>query len=550
MNWLNLLGVSLPMQIESVQLGSNRLYLQLATVSPMVCCSLCGHQSGRIHSHYQRHLQDLPWGKLAVSIELNCRKFFCDNAACQRIIFTEPLPDFANRYARRTERLQQLFYWLGLALSGEAAARLSRRLCCSTSGDTILRSLRRRIGQRFPIPRVLGVDDFAFRRGQRYGTLLVDLERHRVVDLLPDREAETLVTWLRSHAGVEVISRDRAEAYADGARRGAPQAMQVADRWHLLKNVTAAVEKILLREHRALHLASQPEVIQVSVPSIPASFSGSKTTPFTTRPIEQEKQDRRERRLVRYQQVIELYAQGLTIRGVARSTQLSRKTVRRYVEAPVFPEMRTRPPRPTQLARFQEFLQTRWEQGCHNASQLYRESCARGYQGGLTQVREYLRRFRKDETALPPNSVRGSTKNITKNTVPSLRTVLRWLLKPDEQLDEEKQQLVRRLCQLSPKVRQARELALWFFRLVRERRPEEFGAWIAAAMNDREGHSSPLKGFAQKLLSDRAAVVAALSQPWSNGQTEGQVNRLKLIKRQMYGRGSFDLLRARVLAVS
>ena len=197
--------------------------------------------------------------------------------------------------------------------------------------------------------------------------------------------------------------------------------------------------------------------------------------------------------------------------------------MRRYIEAPAFPEIRIRPSRATQLAPFHGFLQNRWEQGCHNASQLYRECLDRGYEGGLTRVKDYLRHFRSEEISSPPNSVHGSTKS----RPPALQTVLWWLLKPDEQLDEEKQRLVARLCDLSPMMHQARELALWFFRMVRERRAEEFGDWITAATEEKLGQSSSLKEFAQKLLSDRAAIIAALSEPWSNGQTEGQVNRLR-----------------------
>jgi transposase len=532
---------------------------------------------------------------VSLQLKLQVRKFFCNNPHCQRAIFTEPLSALVARYARRTLRLQEALSFLGLALGGEAGARLSRELHLATSPDTILRTIGRATEfanpATFVTPRVLGVDDFAFRRGHTYGTILVDLEQRRVIDLLPDRKAETLAKWLQQHPGVEIISRDRAEAYAQGARAGAPQAMQVADRWHLLKNLSQALENLLLREHRSLREAAwlsgtetHPPRDQIGVtkashdvpvPSAltqavsmdsavpmysllpPLQHSDSNQHSSSIR-SETEKRQRRERRLIRYEQVVELYRRGLTMRHITRLTQLSRKTVRRYIQAGEFPEIATRQPRPTQLDAFHGYLNTRWNEGCRNGAQLYREIKTQGYRGGQTAVKDYLRDQCRQVSAVAgkqahehgasvSSMIASSVKSVlpARGKVPAPRSVLWWLLRPDEELESEVQQFIARLCQISPAIRAARELSLRFFRMVRERRAREFGEWISAV---KESNLPHLKGFAHRLLSDRAAVVAALSQEWSNGQTEGQVNRLKLIKRQMYGRAGFNLLKARVLA--
>src|SRR3712207_6637812 len=243
-----------------------------APTSSQGACPLCGGLSGRVHSHYARTLADLPWQGRVAAVQVRARRFRCATADCPRRIFTERLPEIACPRARRTVRLGDAQRHIGLALGGAPGSRLAGRLAMPVSGDTLLRMIRTgALAPSLP-PRIIGVDDWAWRRGHRYGTIICDLERRRVVDLLPDRSAATLASWLKRHgSAVRVVSRDRSGAYADGIRSGAPKAVQVADRWHLLVNCSDALRRLLDRHQRQLreaaHLCAAGERVPAQAPS-------------------------------------------------------------------------------------------------------------------------------------------------------------------------------------------------------------------------------------------------------------------------------------------
>lgn len=539
---------------ESVASNANSIILHLSAVALSSYCPLCGHLSQRIHSHYSRTLADLPWNRVAVRIHLKARKFYCDTPTCQRRIFTEPLPELAARYARKTNRLHDALYLIGYALGGEAGARVAIGLGLCVSPDTLLNRIRQvasRSSNHSGV-RVLGVDDWAYRRGQRYGTLLVDLEKHRLLDLLPDRTSDSLADWLKAHPEIEIVSRDRAGAYVEGTRTGAPQAQQVADRFHLLQNLVDALQRLLLRHHKSLTEASKqvrvPATIEKATSTPPPAIEGVERRPTTQ---EQQRQQRKERRHARFEQVQEWHRQGVSIHQIARNLKMHRRTVRQLIRATELPERS--PPRrhPSQLDRYQDYLRERWEAGCHNAAQLYRELKEQGFTGCQSALRHYLLSWRETlpEELRDRRSCKTGPPPVPVNF--SARTTA-WLLlgyakTRDTAQQEVNEAFLTTLITLCPEVAEAQELAQAFFTLVREGKGTDLKVWIEKASSS---DLTEFQSFARGLSADYDAVLAGIVEPWSNGQVEGQVHRLKLIKRSMYGRAKFDLLKARVLPMA
>lgn len=458
-----------------------------------VRCPLCGKLSRRVHSRYTRALADLPWHGVRVRLEAHVRKFFCGAPACRRRIFTERLPQTARPHARRTTRAAAALEVIGFAVGGRPGARLATALGLAGGAWAILARVRAAPEGEHATPRVLGVDDWALRRGQRYGTILIDLERRAVIELLPDREAATLAAWLAAHPGVELISRDRGGAYAEGARRGAPDAIQIADRFHLVRNLTDALERACARHHTVLRTvaeATHPKPLPKEAVRR-RRYSGLPTNRPGPTQAEQQGAERRARRLARYAHVVALRAGGMSKSGIARTVGLDRRTVDTWLAAGHFPERAARARLPHLLDRVDAYAVERYEAGLDNATQLHRELRERGYRGSAGTVRRYLadlRRTRPRGSPPPPTSSRSAA-------LPSPRETA-WLLrnadaKPADLTPEEKT-YVEALCTQCPDLARARALADEFVRLLGRRDANALGSWRRSRASSRR--SRPASG--------------------------------------------------------
>lgn len=519
------------MAVDRLLPADTHLVLEAHATSLSANCPLCDQPSTRRHSTYSRRLADLPWQGRTVELHLRVRRFRCANLTCPRRLFAERLPAVTVPKARRTTRLRDLQQEIGLALGGEQGSRLAGRLAMPLSPATVLRLIRAIELKPSGTPRVIGVDDWAFRRGQHYGTMVCDLEQPRTIELLPDRQSETLEDWLKAHPSVEIVARDRAGAYADGIRKGAPKAIQVADRFHLLCNGSDALKAVFDRQHRAVRKAFEAATsAEVPTPS-------PEPPPASLIRADERTRDRTLQRQARYADVARLHAAGMPILRIARELGLGRKTVRRWLRAGQAPTYR-KPGRPKLIDRHRDYLEQRWQEGCHNGMQLWRELRDQGFTGQAGIVRLWATQRRRD---LVPGPAARSRPAIP---VPTSRQATRLVLAEEAELDETERKLVATLINATPEITEAVRVARAFGTMIRQHAVDTLDAWIAAARR------SELRGFADSIDRDHAAVAAALRLPWSTGPVEGRLNKLKLVKRQRYGRATFDLLRQRVLAAA
>lgn len=530
-----LLPLAEGMLIDQIQITEDGLVITVVATHPTSCCPLCSQSSSSIHSHYRRILRDAPCAGRQIQLWLTVRKFYCRNPLCERKVFTERLPQFAEPWARITIRLYQSLQSIGLATCGKGGTRLAARLGMQTSRQTILRRIMDLPTGSSGSVVFLGIDDFAFRCGYRFGTILVNLESHRVVDLLPDRQAETSAQWMRHQPDLMVVSRDRGSEYAKAATLGAPQALQCADRFHIVKNLTEATQELLARCQAEITAASQTQEPCQSE-QIKQVISIEEWRPPEPAHVEKVRLARRAGRYERYRQVVQFREQGMKAKEIAKRLDLGERTVRRWLASASFPEARKRRKKQSSFDGFAPYVLSRWQAGERNGLSLWHEIKEEGYTGSSRMVYRYLETLKQAEVKTSANLHR--LRKFSANTAV-------WLFVRDPKtLDEIEREDLATFCQASPTLKRAYHLIQDFLRMVHKREGERLDAWLAQVA---QSGLPELQSFASGVEKDKEAVRAGLTWSINNGMVEGHVTKLKLIKRQMYGKAGFALLRQRAL---
>ncbi|MGR5818297.1 ISL3-like element ISEc38 family transposase, partial [Escherichia coli] len=494
-------------------------------------CPECFKRSDSVHSCRRRRIQHPPCSGHTLWLVFSVRHWYCRNPACSRKIFAESLAPFAGSHQQSSQALQNLQRQLGLIAGGEAGKRAATAVGLRCSADTLLRRVINTPETKQSGAPHVGIDEWAWYRGHRYGTLIVNLDTHRPLVLLPGRDQRTLATWFRKYPEIQIVSRDRSGVYATAAREGAPQARQVADRWHLLKNIGDAPERMMYRHIPLIRLVASelsPKKSPDPEPSVPAA---------SLRRPERLKQQTRKKRHQRWTEVMALHNKGCSFREISRITGLSRVTVSRWVRSGTFPEMSTRPPKRGLLDPWREWLKEQRESGNYNASRIWREMVARGFTGSETIVRDAVAKWRKGWNPPVTTAVR----------LPSVSRVSRWLMPWRITRDEENyaSRFISLMCEKEPELKIAQQLALEFYRILKTQNKSQLSSWFTRV---HESGSAEFRRVAAGMEADAAAICEAISSRWSNGVVEGHVNRLKMLKRQMYGRAGFELLRQRVMS--
>ncbi len=393
------LALALPDGLAMTRIEVSDKVLTITAISTQLspCCPLCGTPASRVHSRYTRQIADLPCGGQRVRLRVQVRKYFCDVTTCARKIFAERLTPFVEPWARVTRRLYQIVQIIGLATGGRLGVRVTDRLGIQTSRRTILRRIMALPSRAVERVSQLGIDDFSFRRGRKFGTILVDLQTHQVIDLLPDRTVETGTSWMQAHPELEIVSRDRGGNYAAAARQGAPQATQIADRFHLFKNLTEAVALALAHCRAEIRKnaegASCREVSQEAQQALIESTKAFAIETWKPTPDpcnERTRLTRRAQRSDRYQQVVALHIQGFEQAEIAHRVGLSTRTIQRWLQVGAFPEVRRRRKRQSKFDPYAPYVLQRWKAGCRNGSQIYREIKEKGYMGTERMVHRFL----------------------------------------------------------------------------------------------------------------------------------------------------------------
>jgi transposase len=529
------------LRVHRIEDNGDAVVITASCTASSGSCPACGSVSARVHGGYSRTVADGAAGGRPVLIILRVLRFLCTCQSCPKGTFAVQANGLTSRYCRRSIPLTGMLAGFGLELAGRAGARLASRLGIAVHSSTILRLVAGLPGRGAgTAPEILGIDDFALRKGHVYGTVLVNMETGDVVDMLADREAATVEAWLKAHPGAAVICRDRAGAYAEGARNGAPGAIQVADRWHMWHNLAGYAEKTAGR-HRACLLEAARETAAAddedeAAGGEPQDAGPEDQAPPDGIPDESGPEPRLATRTrERYADIRARLDAGQSRAAIIRATGLSPKTVNRFARAESVDELLVKAlARESRLDEFKPYLCRRWNEGARDASVLHAELRQQGWAGSARTVRRYIAPFRATGAAPEPPPAVPKTRQITKLL----------LTRPDHLDAGEQEQLAGIRAQCPHLDALARHVTAFAEMMTSRTGNTALDNWLAAVGADDQPE---LHSFATGIRQDKEAVLNGLTLPYSSGRVEGTVNKIKTVKRQMYGRAGFPLLRRRVM---
>lgn len=517
------------LSMDAVEQQDQAVLVSLRATAPAAACPTCGTFGSRVHSRYTRTIADLACGGQRVVLKLLVRKWVCASATCSQHLFAESFPGLVQRYARMTDRLRTALQVVGVTTNGADGARLVSALAMPTTGKTIIRCVLQ-----LPLPpdapvRVVGVDEWAWKKGSHYGTILVDLEHRRVVALLSDRSVETSATWFTKHPEVEWVSRDRGKLFREAAARGAPQARHIADRFHLQQNFAEALEGVFRPYESVLKAVTHQLAEATPAPSkAPAAQQA-----------EQESRSRHATRVRRHKRIWKLFRAGHRIESIAQLVGIGSRSVYRALEHEQPPARQRRPHRHHLTDPYQSALAQRWNEGCHEPAQLYQEAVALGYPGSLRSIERLMQGWR------PGRPAKLITHGLAQGKPPSPRNVALMMVRPADHRTKEQAAFLKLLCQKQTTIATVFTLTQEFGQLLRLRQGvQALERWKAAV---QQTGIKALTRFVEGLADDAEAVANACTESWSNGMVEGFNHKVKLLKRSSYGQAGFPLLQRRVL---
>jgi transposase len=529
MDLASFLGFPPTLAVDTVERSAEGLVICLHATTSCVSCPRCGTTGSRVHSRYTRTVADLTCVGQRLTLKLLVRKWICPVDSCPQRIFAEPFTELVHRYARMTERLIKALQSIGVTTNGADGAYLSSSLAMLTTAKTLIRRVLE-----LPLPqegsvRIAGIDEWAWKKGARYGTILVDLEQRRVAGLLPERSVESSTAWFKKHAEVKMVSRDRGKIFREAASRGAPQAKQVVDRFHLQKNFAEALEKFFGHHKRVLKKAAQ----QLAGKTLPSPKTAA------TRHIEQERKRRYAERVRRHKKIWKLFRAGYRKEDIAQIVGVGSRSVYRALEHEQPPSRHRRHWTHHLVDPYVSYLTKRWNEGCHTARELHEEIVAQGYTGSLRAIERIVAQLR-------PHGIKSVTKQtITFQKAPSPRNTALMMVRPEKSRTADQTTFIDQLCKSDSTTAIAYHLAQAFGSLLRNREGKPgLEQWKGAV---RASGIAELIDFVEGLADDAEAIVNGCTEPWSNGMVEGFINKVKWIKRSSYGQAGFPLLQRRVL---